>query len=116
MPKLSLARKLTLAFLLVAVTAALLVAVFIRLLNAGQFNQLVLDQQRSALQATLVSYYEANGSWDGVLAYLTANHYGGGDNPPATAQPNAGNGYGNGFGNGYGGHGPGPGGDRGQFF
>ena len=67
MPKLSLARKLTLAFLLVAVTAALLVAVFIRLNNAGQFKQLVLDQQRSSFQATLVSSYETNGSWDGVL-------------------------------------------------
>src|SRR5436190_18836753 len=116
MPKLSLARKLTLAFLLVAVTAALLVAVFIRLTNAGQLNQLVLEQQRSTFQATLVSYYSTNGSWDGVLQYLTTNRDGGNNNnPPATTQPNAeGGGYGNGYGNGYGGHGPG--GDHGIMF
>jgi signal transduction histidine kinase len=109
MPKLSLTRKLTLAFLLVAVTAALLVAVFIRLTNADQFNQLVMDQQRSAFQTTLVSYYQTNGSWNGVLQYLTDNRNGA---PPPTAQPDAANGYGRG----YGGHGPGPGGDRGIFF
>jgi len=114
MPKLSLARKLTLAFLLVAVTAALLVAVFIRLTNATQFNQLVLDQQRSAFQATLVSYYETNGSWEGVQQYLSANHTPSG--PLATARP----GYSSGDGHGYGGHAPGgaggPGGDHGLIF
>jgi signal transduction histidine kinase len=106
-PRLSLARKLTLAFLLVAVTAALLVAVFIRLTNADQFNKLVLAQQRSAFQTTLVSYYEANGSWDGLLPYLTT---GGEGNPPPTAQPGSGGNNGNGYtgGHGYGGeHGPG---------
>jgi signal transduction histidine kinase len=109
MPKLSLARKLTLAFLLVAVTAALLVAVFIRLTNAGQFNQLVMDQQRSAFQTTLVSYYQTNGSWNGVLQYLQNNRNGA---PPPTPQP----GYGNGTGNGRGFGGRGPGGDHGLFF
>src|SRR5579859_867514 len=112
MPKLSLTRKLTLAFLLVAVTAVLLAAVFIRLTNANQFNELVLTQQRNAFQTTLVSYYQSNGSWDGVLQYLTANQNGPGGSPLPTAQP----GYGNGYGRGYGGHGPGPGGDHGLFF
>jgi signal transduction histidine kinase len=132
MPKLSLARKLTLAFLLVAVTAALLVAVFIRLANAGQFNQLVMDQQRTAFQTTLESYYQTNGSWDGVLQYLTTSRNLGGTAEPATPQPDAGNAggtalpatpqpdAGNGYGRGFGGRGPGgpggPGGDRGLFF
>ena len=104
MPKLSLARKLTLAFVLVAVTAALLVAVFIRLTNANQFNRLITDQQRSTFQSTLVSYYETNGSWDGVQAYVQSLHTGG-PAPAATSQPNANNG---GYGHDYGSHGPGP--------
>src|SRR5260221_5770417 len=113
MPKLSLARKLTLAFLLVAVTAALLVAVFIRLTNADQFNQLVMAQQRTAFETSLVSYYQTNGSWAGVLPYMLSNRSGGG--PQATAQPDYGNG--DGYGRGYGGNrGPGPGGRHGLIF
>ena len=119
MPKLSLARKLTLAFLLVAVTAALLVAVFIRLTNANQFNRLIIDQQRRTFETTLVSYYTTNGSWDGVLPYVLANR-GGGPGPAATAQPNGndggygGNGGYGGYGHDYGGHGPGN--ERGLMF
>ena len=113
MPKLSLARKLTLAFLLVAVTATLLVAVFIRLTNADQFNQLVMAQQRTAFETSLVSYYQTNGSWAGVLPYMIGNRSGGG--PQATAQPGYGNG--DGYGRGYGGNrGPGQGGDHGMIF
>ena len=85
MPKLSLTRKLTLAFLLVALTAALLVAVFIRLTNTNQFNQLVLAQQRSAFETTLVSYYQSNGSWNGVLPYLNRTNYNA--FPQATNEP-----------------------------
>jgi signal transduction histidine kinase len=105
--KLSLARKLTLAFLLVAVTAALLVAVFIRLTNADQFNQLVVAQQRGAFQTTLVSYYETNGSWNGVWPYVLKNRTSA--SAQATGQPDSGPGYG------YpqGGHGPG---DHGLMF
>ena len=51
MPKLSLARKLTLAFVLVSVTAALLMAVFIRLTTANQFNELVTTQANDKQQA-----------------------------------------------------------------
>ena len=50
----SLAGKLTLAFLLVALTTALLVAVFIRLTNASQLDHLIVEQQRSEFQTTLV--------------------------------------------------------------
>ena len=111
MPRLSLARKLTLAFLLVAVTAVLLVAVFIRLTNANQFNQLVLSQARSDFETTVVTYYQTNGSWDGVLPYIIRNRYG--PNAQATRQPGSGPDYG-GYGNG--GPGSGPGGDRGFIF
>jgi signal transduction histidine kinase len=106
MPRLSLARKLTLAFLLVAATAVLLVAVFIRITNASQFNQLVLSQARSDFETNLVTYYEANGSWDGVLPYVIRNRFAA--TPQATRQP--GTSQGSGFGSGGG---PGPGGDGG---
>jgi len=66
----SLSWKLTLAFMFVAVTVALLVAAFVRLSSTGDFDRLILDQQRSELRELLISYYEANGSWDGVQAYL----------------------------------------------
>ncbi len=42
--------KLALAFMLVAITTAGLVAVFIRLTSADSLTQLILDQQRSSLQ------------------------------------------------------------------
>ena len=70
MPR-SLAWKLTLAFLLVAATAAVLIALFIRLTNADQLRRLVVEQQRSEFQAVLVAYYQANGGWNGVMPYLT---------------------------------------------
>jgi two-component system sensor histidine kinase BaeS len=66
----SLTFKLTLAFVAVGLTVALLVAVFIRLNNAQQLGRLVVDQQRSEFQSLLVTYYETNGSWDGVLSYV----------------------------------------------
>ena len=110
MLKLSLARKLTLAFLLVAVTAALLVAVFIRLTTANQFNQLVTTQQRSDFETTLVTYYQTNHSWQGVWQYVLTTRDTA--SAQATNQP--------GYGNGYGGHpdsGHGPGrGNRGMIF
>jgi signal transduction histidine kinase len=68
---LSLTWKLTLAFLLVALTAAALLAVVIRLTSAGQLDQLIVEQRRSDYQAQLTSYYQANGSWTGVQLYLT---------------------------------------------
>jgi signal transduction histidine kinase len=66
----SLSWKLTLAFLLVALTAALLLAVTIRLTSAGQLDRLIVEQRRSEFQALLADYYQANGSWIGVQSYL----------------------------------------------
>lgn len=69
MPR-SLSWKLTLAFLLVAIAVALLVAVAIRLTSTGNFDQLLLEQARSEFQTNLVAYYQAHGSWEGVQQVL----------------------------------------------
>src|SRR3990172_3281782 len=69
MPR-SLTWKLTLAFLLVAIAVALLVAVAIRLTSTGNFDQLLLEQARSEYKASLIAYYQAHGSWEGVQQYL----------------------------------------------
>ena len=68
--KRSLALKLTLSFLLVAVAAAGLVALFVRLSGTERLNQLVIEQNRADLKTALVDYYTANGSWQGVEDYL----------------------------------------------
>jgi signal transduction histidine kinase len=62
----SLAWKLVFAFLLVAVTTAGLVAVFIRLTSVDRLANLVVAQQRSNLQVALIEYYADNGSWNGI--------------------------------------------------
>jgi len=64
--KISLTGKLTLAFLLVALTATLIVALVMRLYSAEQLNQLVIDQQRSEYKNLLEEYYQANGSFKGI--------------------------------------------------
>jgi len=66
MPRASLLWKFTLAFMVVAIATAGLVAVFIRITSADRLTNLILDQQRSNLQTILTEYYRANGSWDGV--------------------------------------------------
>jgi signal transduction histidine kinase len=81
----SLAGKLMLAFLAVALTTALLVAVFIRVTNASQLDQLVVEQQRSNFQTMLVDYYQAKGSWDGVWAAVNRNI--GAPPPQGTPEP-----------------------------
>ena len=59
----SLLWKLVLAFMLVSVTTAGLVAVFIRMTNQDRLTRLIIDQQQSNLQAALADYYSQNGSW-----------------------------------------------------
>lgn len=70
----SLTRKLTLAFSLIAVAAALLVAVSIQLFSADNFDRLIIEQGRNDLETKLVAYYEANGSWEGVEQYLNEQY------------------------------------------
>ncbi|MFL7871971.1 MAG: sensor histidine kinase [Anaerolineales bacterium] len=84
--KQSLALKLTLAFLLVAVSAAGLVALFVRLSGAGRLNQLLIDQNRAELKAALVDYYTLNGNWRGVEDYLRST-----GNLPPLSPPTGGN-------------------------
>lgn len=65
MPK-TLTLKLTLAFILVALITAALVAVFIRITSTDRLSQLVIDQQRSSMEKALADYYTQTGSWEGV--------------------------------------------------
>jgi len=85
----SLTGKLTLAFLLVALTVALLVGAFLRFSTADQLDQLIVEQQRGEFREVLVDYYQATGGWEGVNAYLgeTRGRYGAG---PHAYDPDAG--------------------------
>jgi signal transduction histidine kinase len=62
----SLSFKLTLAFLLVGLTGAVLAAVFVRYRTRQEFDRLVMDQNQQALVANLTRFYLNNGSWSGV--------------------------------------------------
>jgi len=74
----SLVIKLTLAFLLVGVIGALLVALFVYQHTQNQFNRLILDQNQQALIDNLTLFYENNHSWEGVEAVFRIP----GMNPP----------------------------------
>jgi signal transduction histidine kinase len=64
----SLAVKLTLAFLLVGLIGAVLVAVFLRYRTQKEFNRLIQDQNQQTLVDNLTVYFQANRTWDGVGA------------------------------------------------
>jgi signal transduction histidine kinase len=64
----SLLWKLIMAFLLVAVISAALVSAMIRVTSANRLSELIVDQQRSSLQATLSEYYGVTGSWERASA------------------------------------------------
>ncbi len=66
----SLTVKLTLAFLLVGLTGAVLVAVIIQYRTRTAFNQFILNQEQQALVDNLGQYYQATGSWKGVDNHL----------------------------------------------
>jgi signal transduction histidine kinase len=66
MKRISLLWKMAAAFLLVAITSAALVAIFIRLTNADRLSRLIIDQQRADMETLLGQYYQKNGNWDGV--------------------------------------------------
>ena len=68
--KMSLIWKLTLAFIIVAVTSTGVVAVSIRLTSNDRLIELILDQQRSDLKVSLTDYYETNGSWNGIIKVI----------------------------------------------
>jgi signal transduction histidine kinase len=62
----SLATTLTLAFLLVGLTGAFLVAFFVYQHTQSQFDQLIANQSQDTLVNSLIQYYQQNGSWHGV--------------------------------------------------
>jgi signal transduction histidine kinase len=62
----SLAAKLTLAFLVVAIAGVGLAALIIRRSTQREFDQLVLNQNQQALAQNLLRYYQLNGGWQGV--------------------------------------------------
>jgi len=62
----SLTVKLTLAFLLIGLTGAVMVAFLVRRSTQRQFDRFVLDQNQQTLVSNLIQYYQANRSWTGV--------------------------------------------------
>jgi two-component system sensor histidine kinase BaeS len=62
----SLAFKLSLAFLLVGLIGAILMAFFMWQNTQRRFDQFVADRDRFSSENMLAQYYQANGSWDGV--------------------------------------------------
>ena len=65
--------KLTIAFLLVGLTGAVLVAVIVQWRTQRAFNQLMVSREQQTLIASLLQYYQTTGSWQGVedqLQYL----------------------------------------------
>lgn len=66
----SLALKLTLAFLIIGLTVAGLVAFFIGRQTQRQFDQFVQDRSRIDVVAALADYYESNGGWQNVQEAL----------------------------------------------
>jgi signal transduction histidine kinase len=62
----SLTLKLTLAFLVVGVTGALLVAVFINRRIQSAFDRFLLTREEQAMISALLEYYQLNGSWEGI--------------------------------------------------
>ena len=61
----SLAVKLTLAFLLIGLTGAGLVAVVLRHQTQAAFDQFILTRDQQSLVENLVAYYRTYGSWEG---------------------------------------------------
>jgi signal transduction histidine kinase len=63
----SLTVKLTLAFLVVALTGAGLVAIFLGRQTQREFNRFVLLNYQREIVNRVVDYYETRGSWDGLV-------------------------------------------------
>jgi signal transduction histidine kinase len=68
----SLTTKLTLAFLLVGITGAVLVAVIVRWRTVSAFDQFMISREQQALINSLLQYYQVNEGWQGVGTQLQA--------------------------------------------
>jgi two-component system sensor histidine kinase BaeS len=62
----SLGLKLTLAFVLVGLVGAMLMAFFVWRNTQRRFDEFMVDRDRFSFVAVLAGYYETNGSWVGV--------------------------------------------------
>jgi signal transduction histidine kinase len=62
----SIAVKLALAFVLVGLIGAVLMAFLVQQSTQRDFSRLVLDQNQQVLVTSLTEYYRTNGSWAGV--------------------------------------------------
>jgi signal transduction histidine kinase len=66
----SIAFKLTLAFVIVGLTGAILVAVLVHQRTRTAFDQFIIDQGRQELINDLQRFYQSQGSWQGLEEYL----------------------------------------------
>ena len=67
----SLTAKLTLAFLLVGLTGAILVAVLVGQRTRSEFDRFLSERDQTTLVQALENYYAAQNSWAGVGAMLS---------------------------------------------
>ncbi len=65
--------KLTLAFLLVGLTGALLVALLVGQQTRSEFDRFQAERNQAAIAAALADYYAAQGSWNGADAIIARN-------------------------------------------
>jgi two-component system, OmpR family, sensor histidine kinase BaeS len=70
MIKRSISLKLTLAFLVVGLLGAALVAVYVGIRTRSELNRLVSAQESLSIVEALTAYYEETGSWQGIDAVL----------------------------------------------
>ncbi len=66
----SLRFKLLRAFVMVALTGGILAALLARWLTVQEFSDLVYQQTLTNFSSTVTAYYETNGSWEDVMAYM----------------------------------------------
>ncbi len=66
----SLSLKLTLAFLVVGLTGAVLVAVIVGLQTPRQFDQFMLDAYQADMVQNLARVYQQQGGWDNIAAIV----------------------------------------------
>ncbi len=83
----SLPVKLTLAFLFIGLTGAVLVSVILSLTTRNAFNQFIGNREQQSLADSLVQYYQQHGSWDGVASYIPSITNAGSNPPPNGGGP-----------------------------
>lgn len=70
----SISLKLTLALLLIGLLGAALVSLYVGVQAQSAFGQFFFDLERSAIVGSLTQYYDAHGSWQGVVALFREDH------------------------------------------